>query len=138
MRWRTILAWALGLFNLPWVLLWWHFSSPALERGPSVTALYMILMICTVGMILLPIFLGGLAGKRWLLTLILGFLNLFWCLLWLQVFANTTPADASYAIIRRSIVKLMLLTSLSAVLLYHLSDQFLRWLAERRAASPRG
>lgn len=125
MHQRTRFTTLLVLFNLPWLGLWWYFSAPDRQRGLGVLALYMILVICTLSMVLLPLLLGGVARKRWLLILILGLTNLFWALKWIEIFSSTAPMDSAYAAARHAIARLMLLSSLVVVILYQLADRLL-------------
>ncbi|MDA0578539.1 MAG: hypothetical protein O3B24_10630, partial [Verrucomicrobia bacterium] len=108
-------------------------SDPAQARGSSVTALFMILAICTIGMLSLPVVLGEFARRRWLLILILSLVNLYWCLRWIDIFARTLPMDAVYAQARHAIVRLMAVSSLAVIVLYQLADRLLR---PRPAAPP--
>lgn len=119
---RPLLAF---LLNLPWVYLWWRFSDPGVTRGLSVPALYLLLVIGTVSMVILPLALGGARSKRWLLIVVLGATNLFWCLRWIAVFASTPPDDTDYAASRHSILLLMFISSLVVGILYVLADRLL-------------
>lgn len=120
------MALILVLLNLPWAGLWWYFTGPEQDRGLGVVALYMILAISAVGMVILPIFVGGTQGKRWLLLLVLGIINLFWCLRWISVFADTSPADANYAGMRYTILQLMALSSAVVTGLYLATNSLIR------------
>ena len=68
---------------------------------------------------------------------VLGIINLFWCLRWIDVFAATSPYDTDYAAVRHSILRLMIISSLIVVILYFIADRLIfEWRSTPRFRQP--
>lgn len=130
--------WGLTLLNVPWPLLWWFYSGPDLPRAWSVPALFLLLTLSFVGLVILPLCLGRLPRKRWLLVALLGVTNVFWALRWIEAFALTRPGDPDYPSARLAFPALMALSTLVVILGYRLVDHLLarRDRASQRAGKP--
>jgi hypothetical protein len=120
-----LMAGLLVAFNIPWPLLWWYFSGPNQPRDLGVPALFMLLILCTIGMVVLPMFLGGVLSRRWLLLLTLGAVNVFWGLRWIEVFATSVPGGTAYPAARQSFLLLIAISSVGVGLAYALADRAL-------------
>jgi len=114
---------ALLLFNLPWIASWFTLSRPSIDRGLSVPALYLVLVLSVVGLMILPLVLVTSLRRRWLLIIILGLVNVFWGLRWIYAFAVTDPYDASYAATRLDILCMMVISSVVVLLVYGIADR---------------
>ena len=111
--------------------LWWLFTAPGRDRTISVPALFMLLILGTVSMIILPLIIDGIGRKRWLLIVILGLVNIFWCLRWIDLFAQATPLDHDYPNTRYAVAAMMFVTSLAVIVAYGLVATGLRFLRAR-------
>lgn len=122
-----MMAGLLAAFNIPWPCLWWYFSGPDQPRDLGVPALFMLLILCTIGMVVLPMFLGGSLSRRWLLLLVLGAVNIFWGLRWIEAFATSMPGEATYRAARMAFLLLIAASSLAVGLAYGVADLALTW-----------
>ena len=123
---RTSTGIILAAFNTPWILLWFYFARGAMDRALGVPALLLLLVLCTIGMIVLPIVLGGVPGRRWLLLIMLGIVNVFWGLQWIGVYARYGPGDAAYGRVPLAMLAAMLVSSTVVVLVYTLLGRLLQ------------
>lgn len=117
--------WGLWLLNLPWLVLWWYYSGPDSPRAWSVPALFLLLTLAVVGMVILPLCLGRLPRKRWLLVALLGVTNIYWALRWIEAFALARPGDPDYPTARLAFPALMVISTLVVILGYRLVDHLL-------------
>ncbi|MFC1452111.1 hypothetical protein ACFLSJ_02050 [Verrucomicrobiota bacterium] len=136
MRLRVAIAIVL-LLNLPWIVLWWYFTLPSgLAKEGTATALFVVLVLGTTGMVVTPcLLIKGLIRKRWLLITMLVFVNLFWCLQWIDTFARSTPHDVRYRAARPIYLAMMAVYSGVVCLLYWLAGRLLGALKRRLAAA---
>jgi hypothetical protein len=116
---------------LPWICLWFFFSDPDVDRGLGIVALHALLVLGTVGLVVLPLLATGLRRKRWLLILLLGTVNVYWCLRWIEALAASVPGDSQYATARFEILSLMAVWSLAVLAVYGIADRLLRLYRRR-------
>lgn len=109
-------------FNLPWLIAWFIFTRPNSDPGLSIPALYLLLVILTVGLLILPLLLVQELRSRWLLTVPLATVNLFWALRWITAFSTSPPYSPDYGHLRSVYVTLMIVSSAIVILLYRISD----------------
>ena len=135
MRLRVVVAIVL-LFNLPWVLLWWYFTQPAgLVRGWTGPALFIVLLLGTLGLVGTPCLLvRGLVRKRWLLITMLLFVNLFWALQWIQSYIVAVPGDATYPSARMMYASMMIIYSAVVCGLYWIVGRLMGAVVKRLAS----
>lgn len=134
-RWPRLVGPLLLLLNLPLLFLWWRYSGPDMPRAWSVPALFLLLTLAIVGMVILPLCLGRLPRKRWLLVLVLSAINLYWSLRWIEAFAQSAPGQAPYIAARQAILWVMAASTLAVLLLYALVDRLLT-ARERPSQNP--
>ncbi len=86
---KYITALLLALFNSPWVFFWWKsYENKNTDHGYA-PAIFIILILVTTGIV----FLGSqiltyLKQKNWKLLLLIGIINLFWVIRFLQTGIN--------------------------------------------------
>jgi len=118
--WMLLLAW-----NLPIIAAWLIITHPASYVYGSVPALYILLILGILGMIVLPVFLGDIRQKPWLLITLVGVINIYWSLIWITTFVEYAP-DPPYDVYRIRIMGGMILTSIVTALIYSGVAGFMR------------
>ena len=113
MKRRVWIGCILLTVNIPWMVLWWYYSRPCMTQAACVPILFLLLVFAVLCAVLLPIFLlGNLLPRRWLLIMLLGFVNLFWGLQWLDRFNHALPDAVAYQRARFFFLGMMGLSSL--------------------------
>jgi hypothetical protein len=118
--------------NLPLVVMWLCLASRPEQSGRLVPTLFVLLILGTIGMVFLPcILVSGLFARRWLLILMLWFVNAYWCLRWIDVYRAEDLAPAAYRWAQVLIPALIVLSSGFTVALYWLFGRILTFLRRR-------
>jgi len=105
--------------NLPWILLWLRVSRSPGELTGGVPILFILLILGGTGLILVPcLLIKELFRKRWILIVMLAFVNIFWCLKWIDNYAGAVAGDPSYGKNRLFFAGMIILSSTVVCLIY--------------------
>lgn len=122
----------LAAVNLPLVLLWLYLSRGSAVTRANVIALFLLLLVLVLTAVILPcVLVSGLLLRRWLLIVVLGFINVFWCLKWIDLYRVATPGDPLYARQRLAVGGIMLASSALIVMVYALAAVMLNRVLRR-------
>jgi hypothetical protein len=133
MKRKALVASVVLAVNVPWAVLWWHFTRPGETSPGSIAVLLLLLVVAGFTLIFLPaVLIGNLFPRRWLLILSLAFVNLFWALRWVDTFNRALPDDAAYRAARYHFLLMHVISSVAVLLLYRLTGLLLSRSHNRR------
>ena len=133
MKRSTLVLSLLLILGIAWASIWWHFARPAAAAQTNVPALFIILAIGVTAFVAIPcVIFKGLLRKRWLLILMLVFVNIFWCIKWIDIYRTTPPDDPPYAAVRPLLWAAMFLSGILVFALYWLIGRIITAIEKQR------